>query len=139
MSIDIGGNQRNVTVDIRGFGEAAGLKYSGACGRQTVNAPDLSGTDWTQIPLDRVRKIEIIRGGRGSVLYGDNASAGSSTLLQKRAKQIKQVPASLPEAMIPTRVMRIFQATQKICRTLLMQATFLPTDTGPIAILRHRI
>ena len=29
-----------------------------------------------QVPLERVKRIEIVRGGRGSVLYGDNAGAG---------------------------------------------------------------
>ena len=80
---DIGGNQRNMTVDIRGFGETATLNTLVLVDGRRVNEPDLSGTDWTQIPLDRVRKIEIIRGGRGSVLYGDNASGGVINIITK--------------------------------------------------------
>jgi iron complex outermembrane receptor protein len=73
---DINGNRKNYTVDIRGFGETAGLNTLVLVDGRRVNEPDLSGTDWTQIPLDRVEKIEIIRGGSGAVLYGDNASGG---------------------------------------------------------------
>jgi len=80
---DIGGNQRNMTVDVRGFGETATLNTLVLVDGRRVNEPDLSGTDWTQIPLDRVRKIEIIRGGRGSVLYGDDASGGVINIITK--------------------------------------------------------
>lgn len=83
---DIGGNQRNLTVDIRGFGETATLNTLVLVDGRRVNEPDLSGTDWTQLPLDRVRKIEIIRGGRGSVLYGDNASGGIINIITKEGE-----------------------------------------------------
>ena len=41
-----------------------------------VNQPDLSGVDWTQLSLSQVKRIEIVRGGRGGVLFGDNATSG---------------------------------------------------------------
>lgn len=80
---DIAGNQRNITVDIRGFGETAGLNILVLVDGRRINQADLSGTDWTQIPLDRVKKIEIIRGGRASILYGDNASGGVINIITK--------------------------------------------------------
>src|SRR3990172_6389395 len=73
---DIAGNRRSYNVDIRGFGETGVLNTLVLIDGRRVNQVDLSGTDWTQIPLDRVKRIEVIRGGRGSVLYGDNAAGG---------------------------------------------------------------
>ena len=54
-----------------------------------INQADLSGSDWSLIPLDRVKKIEIIRGGRGSVLYGDNASGGVINIITKEGEAFK--------------------------------------------------
>jgi iron complex outermembrane receptor protein len=52
-----------------------------------VNQPDLSGVDWSEIPLERVSRIEIIKGGRGSVLYGDNAAGGVINIITKRGEE----------------------------------------------------
>jgi iron complex outermembrane receptor protein len=73
---DITGNRRSYTVDLAGFGETATLNTLVLVDGRRINEADLSGTDWVDIPLDRVSRIEIIRGGRGSVLYGDNATGG---------------------------------------------------------------
>jgi iron complex outermembrane receptor protein len=86
---DIAGNRHNVTVDIRGFGETAGLNTLVLVDGRRINQADLSGTDWTQIPLDRVEKIEIIRGGQGGVLYGDNASGGVINIVTKEGEGFK--------------------------------------------------
>ena len=71
---DITGNGRSFRVDRSGFGETASLNTLVLVDGRRVNNPDLSGPDWTLIPLDRVARIEIVRGSRGSVLYGDNAT-----------------------------------------------------------------
>jgi iron complex outermembrane receptor protein len=86
---DIAGNRRNMTVDVRGFGETAGLNTLVLVDGRRVNQADLSGTDWTQIPLDRVRSIEITRSGRGGVLYGDNASGGVINIITKEGDALK--------------------------------------------------
>jgi len=83
---DIMGNRRSYTVDLRGFGETAGLNTLVLVDGRRVNQPDLSGVDWTEIPLERVSRIEIIKGGRGSVLYGDNAAGGVINIITKRGE-----------------------------------------------------
>jgi iron complex outermembrane receptor protein len=80
---DIAGNGRNYTVDLRGFGETASLNTLVLIDGRRINQADLSGVDWSLIPKDRVERIEIVRGGRGSVLYGDNATAGVINIITK--------------------------------------------------------
>jgi len=82
---DLYGNSAKTTVDIRGFGgEMAALNNLVLVDGRRVNEVDLSGVDWTQIPLDQVEKIEIVRGGTGSVLYGDNAVSGVVNIITKK-------------------------------------------------------
>ncbi len=76
------GNGRITTVDIRGFGETAGLNTLVLVDGRRINAGDISGSDWTTIPLGRIERIEIVRGG-GAVLYGDNAAGGVVNIITK--------------------------------------------------------
>ncbi len=73
---DLTGGKRNYRVDIRGFGETSGANTLVLVNGRRVNQPDLSGVDWSQISLSQVRRIEIVRGSRGGVLFGDNATSG---------------------------------------------------------------
>lgn len=86
---DITGNRRNYAVDLRGFGETAPLNTLVLVDGRRINQPDLSGVDWTEIPLERVKRIEIIRGGRGSILYGDNATGGVINIITKEGDTFK--------------------------------------------------
>ena len=100
---DITGNGKSYTVDLRGFGETAGLNTLVLVDGRRVNQADLSGTDWTQIPLDRVKRIEITRGGRGSVLYGDNAAGGVINIITTgRNKFFADITASTGSYNIKT-------------------------------------
>ena len=83
---DITGNRRNYRVDLRGFGETASSNTLVLVDGRRVTLPDLSGTDWFQIPLDRVERIEVTKGSRGSVLYGDNATGGVINIITKDGK-----------------------------------------------------
>jgi iron complex outermembrane receptor protein len=82
---DIAGNSRHFTVDLRGFGESAALNTLVLVDGRKVNQADLSGTDWTLIPLEQVERIEILHGGGGSVLYGDNATGGVIHIITRSA------------------------------------------------------
>ncbi|MCP4747364.1 MAG: TonB-dependent receptor [Desulfobacteraceae bacterium] len=82
---DIGGNQRNYQVDLRGFGEKGPANVLVLVDGRRINQPDLSNADWLLIPLERIGRIEIIKGGRGSVLYGDNASGGVINIITKQS------------------------------------------------------
>ncbi len=86
---DIMGNRRTFTVDLRGFGETAASNTLVLVDGRRVNQVDLSGVDWTQIPLERVKRVEVIRGGRGSVLYGDNATGGVINIITKERDKFK--------------------------------------------------
>ncbi|MFQ5344577.1 MAG: TonB-dependent receptor [Mariprofundus sp.] len=73
-------------VDLGGFGESSSANNVVLIDGRKVNNPDLSGTDWTQIPLDQIERIEIVHGA-SSVLYGSGAVGGVINI-------ITRVPAS---------------------------------------------
>jgi iron complex outermembrane recepter protein len=83
---DISGNRRSYSVDLRGFGESAPANTLVLIDGRRVTLPDLSGTDWAMVPLERIERIEIIKGGGGSVLYGDNAAGGVVNIITKQGK-----------------------------------------------------
>ena len=83
---DFYGTGKNATVDIRGFGETGPLNTLVLVDGRRANAMDLSGVDWTQIPLDQIERIEIVRGA-SSVLYGDNAVGGVVNIITKRPEK----------------------------------------------------
>ncbi len=81
---DYYGNGTQASVDMSGFGEQAALNVLVLVDGRRLNDIDLSGVDWSQIPLDRVERIEVMRGGSGGVLYGDNASSGVINIITKK-------------------------------------------------------
>ena len=83
---DITGNRRSYRVDRSGFSGTAALNTLVLVDGRRVNNPDLSGADWMLVSLDRVKRIEIVRGSRGSVLYGDNASDSVINIITKEGE-----------------------------------------------------
>jgi len=79
---DLLANGKSAQVDLRGFGEAAPYNNLVLVDGRRVNEIDLSGVDWTQIPLDQIERIEVLR-GTGTVLYGDNAVGGVINIITK--------------------------------------------------------
>ena len=92
---DIAGNGRNYTVDLRGFGETGSLNTLVLVDGRRINQADLSGVDWALIPKSRVERIEIVRGSRGSVLYGENATSGVINIITKKGSQVPTVTGGL--------------------------------------------
>ncbi|MGQ9646200.1 MAG: TonB-dependent receptor [Thermodesulfobacteriota bacterium] len=83
---DFYGTGKTASVDIRGFGETGPLNTLVLVDGRRVNEIDLSGVDWTQIPLNQIERIEVVRGA-GSVLYGDNAVGGVINIITRRPEK----------------------------------------------------
>ncbi|NQT75601.1 MAG: TonB-dependent receptor [Candidatus Omnitrophica bacterium] len=79
------GSRKTANVDIRGFGESSVSNVLVLVNGRKVNQIDISGTDWCQIPIEAVEKIEVLRGA-GTVLYGDNAVGGVVNIITKKGK-----------------------------------------------------
>jgi iron complex outermembrane receptor protein len=82
---DYNGSGKQVNVDIGGFGETGPSNMLVLIDGRRVNAIDLSNTDWSQISLSQVERIEVLRGA-SSVLYGDNACGGVVNIITKKGK-----------------------------------------------------
>lgn len=91
---DLRGTGKSVFMDIRGFGEIGPLNVLVLVDGRRVNEIDLSGVDWSQIPLEQIERIEILRGS-GSVLYGDNAAAGVINIITKRPQKPLSLEAGI--------------------------------------------
>jgi iron complex outermembrane receptor protein len=77
-----GNNAATTTVDMRGFG-ITGTQNTLILvdGRRAADI-DLSGVQWSAVPLHSIDRIEIVRGG-GSVLYGEGATAGVINIITR--------------------------------------------------------
>jgi iron complex outermembrane receptor protein len=81
-------NPETYTVEARGFNNGGG-NGSGMLvmidGRR-VNEPTTGVADWALIPLDRVEKIEVVR-GPASAAYGDHAMAGVIHIITRKGEE----------------------------------------------------
>jgi iron complex outermembrane receptor protein len=91
---DLLGNGKTSQVDLRGFGEAGPYNTLVLVDGRRVNEIDLSGVDWTQIPLVQIERVEIVR-GTGGVLYGDNAAGGVINIITKMPSKKLQVTTGI--------------------------------------------
>ncbi|MEA3489895.1 MAG: TonB-dependent receptor [Candidatus Omnitrophota bacterium] len=80
------GNAKDSNVGMRGFGETGLLNCVILIDGRRTNQIDLSGPDLSQIDINAVDRIEIIRGAN-SVLYGDNATGGVINIITKRGEK----------------------------------------------------
>lgn len=81
----ITGHDKRAVVDIRGMGDTAVSNVLVLVDGVRWNAPDLSGPDFSSIPLEQIERIEILR-GPGTVLYGDGAVGGVIQIITKKGE-----------------------------------------------------
>ena len=74
----------DATLDMRGFGDAAGTNTLILLDGQRLNAVSGDGINWSMIPLESIQRIEIIRGS-GTILYGDRASGGVVNIITDKS------------------------------------------------------
>jgi outer membrane cobalamin receptor len=79
------GHDKYAAIDIRGMGETSTSNVIVMVDGFKLNAPDLSGPDYSSVPLDQIERIEIIRGA-GSVLYGGGAVGGVINIITKKGE-----------------------------------------------------
>ena len=77
-----GNNAATTTVDLRGFGITGAQNTLILVDGRRVGDIDLSGVQWSALPLTAIERIEIVRGS-GSVLYGDGATAGVINIITR--------------------------------------------------------
>lgn len=77
-----GNNAAATTVDLRGFGITGGQNTLILVDGRRAADIDLSGVQWSAVPLAAIERIEIVRGG-GAVMYGDGATSGVINIITK--------------------------------------------------------
>lgn len=77
-----GNNAATTTLDMRGFGITGAQNTLILVDGRRVLDIDLSGVQWSAIPLSAIDRIEVVRGG-GSVLYGEGATAGVINIITR--------------------------------------------------------
>jgi len=85
---DYYGTGVKASVDLMGYGDNAGSNVLLLVNGRRTNDIDLSGVDWTQVPLENIERVEILKGS-GVVLYGDNASGGVINIITKKPQDKK--------------------------------------------------
>ena len=78
-----GNNSAQASVDIRGFGAAGAQNSLILVDGRRQNDIDISGVQWSALPLDFIERIEIVRGS-GAVLYGDGAVSGVINIITRK-------------------------------------------------------
>ncbi len=81
------GSPEGYRVDGRGFnnGGGNGSNLLVLMDGRRLNEPDAATMDWSFVRLDRIERIEIVR-GPASALYGDAANAGVVQIITKRGE-----------------------------------------------------
>ncbi len=77
------GSDKQAVVDIRGMGATAASNVVVMVDGVRMNSPDMSGFDFSTIPLEMIDRIEVIRGG-GSVMYGDGSVGGVINIVTRK-------------------------------------------------------
>jgi iron complex outermembrane receptor protein len=82
-----GNNAATTTVDLRGFGISGTQNTLILLDGRRLADNDLSGVQWSAIPLAAIERIEIVRGS-GAVQYGDGATTGVINIITRSPARI---------------------------------------------------
>lgn len=77
------GNAKFTQLDIRGSGDTSVSNVLTLIDGIKINTPDLSGTDYSIIPIEQIERVEVIRGAN-TVRYGAGASQGVINIISKK-------------------------------------------------------
>ena len=77
------GTDKHAILDLRGMGDTAASNVIVMVDGMSINAPDMSGPSITTVPLERIERIEIVRGA-GSVVYGSGAVGGVVNIITRK-------------------------------------------------------
>lgn len=107
-SRDLYGNSvSGTTVDLRGFGSNATQNTLILIDGRPVNDIDISGVQWSGIPLSEIERVEVLR-GTGAVQYGAGASAGVINVITRRPQAAEaEAIAGLSVGSFDTRELRL--------------------------------
>lgn len=87
-----GNNAAATTVDLRGFGITGTQNTLVLLDGRRLADIDLSGVQWSGVPLAAIERIEIVRGS-GAVLYGEGATTGVINIITRSPASIGNVAA----------------------------------------------
>ncbi len=76
------GNLSGGQVHLRGFGANAASRVLVLVDGRPINRPDMGGVSWLEVPLSRIERVEILRGGQ-TARFGDNGVGGVINLVTK--------------------------------------------------------
>ena len=79
------------TIDMRGFGEASKSNFLMLVNGIRLNDLDMGGINFSNIPMNMIDRIEIIRGNSAATLYGSGAVGGAINII---TKDTSKVPSS---------------------------------------------
>ena len=77
------GSDKQAVIDIRGMGATAASNIIVMVDGIRMNSADMSGVDFSTMPLEMIERIEIVRGA-GSVLYGSGAVGGVINIVTRK-------------------------------------------------------
>jgi iron complex outermembrane recepter protein len=87
------GGPAQAEVSMGGFGDGSVTRVLVLVDGRRVNRPDIAGTNWLQVPVENVERVEVVRGS-ASVLYGDHAIGGVINIITKKGSEKLSVTAS---------------------------------------------